>query len=146
MAVNKHMRSMKRAKQRRITADLHDLLTFPATADGISADLHGPFRENVKAFVDRHARASPAHAYATGSVVWTWRVAFKVGEAVESGETPATAELVIALEDVARSGSVYCDQCRIVGTVTASRTQHCIIKIIYIYIYIIKITKIVKLY
>ncbi|XP_074320991.1 PHD finger protein At1g33420-like [Silene latifolia] len=116
MVVN--ARSLKRMK-RRVTADLYDFLTFPAPENG---GVGGPFRSNIKAFLTRHARlaSSPANMV-------TWQVVFRAvsGEFPSSGylpgseSPPSSGEGVFCLdiveEDVARSRSVYCDQCRVVG-------------------------------
>ncbi|XP_039121277.1 PHD finger protein At1g33420-like [Dioscorea cayenensis subsp. rotundata] len=88
-------RPLKRAK-RRVTAGLHDFLAGEA--------MEGPFRECVRAFLSRHGLPSPSAPAAQHLSVW--RVASRVGDSVELG---------VVEEDVARSRSVYCDQCRVVG-------------------------------
>ncbi|CAA6663934.1 unnamed protein product [Spirodela intermedia] len=80
-------RPLKRAKKR-VTADLYDLLTFPAGA-GIGFD--GPFRTNVRSFLSRHARLPPPSSVlspAAAPHLLTWRVSFRIGgpkTAEESG-------------------------------------------------------------
>lgn len=125
-------RPLKRAKKR-VTADLYDLLTFPAGA-GIGYD--GPFRTNVRSFLSRHARLPPPSSVlspAAAPHLLTWRVSFRIGgpkTAEEPGEedtdrkvdddSPSAfvVDLDVVEEDVARSRSVYCDQCRVVGEST----------------------------
>ncbi|RWV77208.1 hypothetical protein GW17_00062001 [Ensete ventricosum] len=121
MVVNE--RPLKRAK-RRVTADLCDFLTFPD--DG--AGLDGPFRANIRAFLARHGRPSapppsppailphPSAAGGDGPRLLTWRVAFRVGGGCAGycdGQA-AEVELDVVEEDVPRSKSIYCDQCRVV--------------------------------
>ncbi|PKU63512.1 PHD finger protein [Dendrobium catenatum] len=121
-------RPVKRAK-RRITADLYDFFSFPS--DAATGDLDGPFRSNVQVFLSRHARLLPPPSILPPSPpppaghLLTWRVGFGLGDATAGdGEEPlspassaamATVELDVVEEDVARSKSVYCDQCRVVG-------------------------------
>lgn len=95
-------RPLKRAK-RRVTAGLHDFLAGEA--------MEGPFRECVRAFLSRHGLPSPSAPAAQHLSVW--RVASRVGDSVELG---------VVEEDVARSRSVYCDQCRVVGETSIWKT------------------------
>uniref|UniRef100_A0A1D1YVC0 PHD finger protein At1g33420 n=1 Tax=Anthurium amnicola TaxID=1678845 RepID=A0A1D1YVC0_9ARAE len=123
-------RPLKRAKKR-VTADLCDFLTFPA---GAEAGLVGPFRANVRAFLSRHARLPPPSSVLSPTAaphLLTWRVSFRVGGPKGDGEgdeepgrkgeegspppPPLIVDLDVVEEDVARSRSVYCDQCRVVG-------------------------------
>jgi hypothetical protein len=94
---------------------------FPAARDGGAA---GTFREAVRGFLARHARLlplpsifSPAAAAAPPHLL-TWRVSLRVGEDGEDdggGGGGCGVELNVVEEDVLRSRSVYCDQCRVVG-------------------------------
>ncbi|WOL03611.1 PHD finger protein [Canna indica] len=120
MVVNE--RPLKRAK-RRVTADLCDFLTFPD--DGVGG-FDAPFRVNVRAFLSRYGRSlappPPPSILRSAAVggdephLLIWRVSFRVGGGSEG--TPAAAaevELDVVVEDVPRSKSIYCDQCRVVG-------------------------------
>ena len=102
--------------KRRVTVDLHDFLTFPSAVDGISVELDGPFRSNVRSFLSKHARMPSMFAPALFPHLMTWQIAFRIGE---SNGQDATIEPVVALdvveEDVTASRSVYCDHCRVVG-------------------------------
>lgn len=117
---------MKRMKMR-VTADLYDFLAFPAAGDFAE----GPFRTTVKSFLTKHALLPPP-----GSLLphlLTWQIWFRVGEAVVDGgeSSPAVVCLDVVEEDVARSRSVYCDQCRVVGwsgNPVCTKRYHFIIK------------------
>lgn len=107
MVVNE--RPTKRAR-RRVTADLPDLFTFPPPPQ--SPD-DGPFRDNVRDFLGRHARVTLPSSSLFPSLL-TWQIALRVGPPVD----PAVVVLPLDIveEDVTRSRrSVYCDQCRVVG-------------------------------
>ena len=101
---------MKRMK-RRVTADLYDFLAFPAAGDFAA----GPFRTSVKSFLTKHALLPPPASLLPHLL--TWQIWFRVGETVFDGgeSSPAAVCLDVVEEDVARSRSVYCDQCRVVG-------------------------------
>lgn len=103
-------RPFKRLK-RRVTADLHDFATF-LTDDGGFAGAQ-PFRSAVKSFVLRYARP-PTYSAPLFAELVTWQVAFRVGD----GDEELVMEVVE--EDVTRSASVYCNQCRVVGELTQS--------------------------
>ncbi|KAK8947449.1 PHD finger protein [Platanthera zijinensis] len=120
-------RPVKRAK-RRVTADLYDFFSFPS--DAAARDLDGPFRSNVQNFLSRHARLLPPPSILPPSPppaghLLTWRIGYGLGEGdVGFGEevlspaeaaAMATIELDVVEEDMTRSKSVYCDQCRVVG-------------------------------
>ncbi|MQL83399.1 hypothetical protein Taro_015899 [Colocasia esculenta] len=133
-------RPLKRAKKR-VTADLYDFLTFPGAAE--AGGYEGPFRANVRAFLSRHARLPPPSSVLSPTAaphLLTWRVSFRIGgskreeeaggeeapgrKKVEEDDEAAAAasspqalvvDLDVVEEDVARSRSVYCDQCRVVG-------------------------------
>ncbi|KAJ8769157.1 hypothetical protein K2173_000932 [Erythroxylum novogranatense] len=98
-------RPMKRMK-RRVTADLYDFLSFPPTDDHPRA----PFRANVKSFLNEHALCPPPASLIPHLL--TWQMSFRVG--ADSASAPAVS-LDVVEEDVARSRSLYCDQCRVVG-------------------------------
>ncbi|CAM8992594.1 unnamed protein product [Rhodiola kirilowii] len=98
-------RPFKRLK-RRVSADLHDFVTFlTADEDFVGAE---PFRTAVKSFVSKYGRPSTYSTPLFTSLV-TWQVAFGVGD----GEEVLMMEVVE--EDVTRSASVYCNQCRVIG-------------------------------
>ncbi|XP_068652030.1 PHD finger protein At1g33420-like [Aristolochia californica] len=115
-------RPVKRLK-RRVTADLCDFLTFPVTDDEFAGVYEGPFRTNVKAFLSKHARLPPPLSLFSPSAVphlLTWQIAFRIGDVETSGGADSSSpapivSLDVVEEDVTRSRSVYCDQCRVVG-------------------------------
>ena len=109
MVVN--ARSLKRMK-RRVTAELYDFLNFPVPESGDRLS-GGPFRSNVKAFLARHALL-PSPSSLLPHLV-TWQVRFRVGDSVDDSVPGVFVSLDVVEEDVARSRSVYCDQCRVVG-------------------------------
>ncbi|KAK9941519.1 hypothetical protein M0R45_007224 [Rubus argutus] len=107
MVVNE--RPTKRAR-RRVTADLPDLFTFPPPPQ--SPD-DGPFRDNVRDFLGRHARVTLPSSSLFPSLL-TWQIALRVGPPVDAAVVVLPLDVVE--EDVTRSRrSVYCDQCRVVG-------------------------------
>jgi len=112
-------RPLKRARAR---VEARGIAGFPAAGDGGAA---GTFREAVRGFLAKHARLlplpsifSPAAAAAPPHLL-IWRVSLRVGEAGEE-ETGGRVELNVVEEDVLRSRSVYCDQCRVVGELLSS--------------------------
>ncbi|XWS29971.1 hypothetical protein CRYUN_Cryun24cG0077000 [Craigia yunnanensis] len=118
---------MKRMK-RRVTADLYDFLTFPSSASGSSVST--PFRVNVRSFLTKHALMPPPSSLFPH--LMTWQILFRVGDATEgSDSSSAMVFLDVVEEDVARSRSIYCDQCRVVGWSghpVCSKRYHFIIK------------------
>uniref|UniRef100_A0A5B7BDD2 PHD-type domain-containing protein n=1 Tax=Davidia involucrata TaxID=16924 RepID=A0A5B7BDD2_DAVIN len=104
-------RPLKRMR-RRITADLNDFLSFPAAADTVFGV---GFRSSVQCFLSRHAR--PTFPPSLFPCLMTWQILFRIGDLVaeDDGGGPAVVALDIVEEDVTRSRSVYCDQCRVVG-------------------------------
>ncbi|GAB2287189.1 hypothetical protein Dimus_021573 [Dionaea muscipula] len=107
MVVNE--KSLKRMK-RRVTADLQDILTFPS-GDGLPG---GPFQSNVRAFLRRHALPLPPSSLSPH--LMTWQILFRAGDFTEGPDAvPAVVGLDLVEEEVARSRSVYCDHCRVVG-------------------------------
>lgn len=108
---------LKRMK-RRVTADLYDFLAFPSEGD----ELSGPFRTNVRSFLSRHARLPPPSSLFSPTAfphLLTWQILFRVG-GLSDGELShphpgAVVALDVVEEEVTRSRSVYCDQCRVVG-------------------------------
>ncbi|GLU12175.1 hypothetical protein SLE2022_288760 [Rubroshorea leprosula] len=123
-------RPMKRMKTR-VTADLYDFLTFPASAPGSGSPL--AFRANIKAFLARHALVPPPSSLFPH--LMTWQILFRVGDVATTEASPdsfsSTVCLDVVEEDVARSRSVYCDQCRVVGwsgNPVCSKRYHFIIK------------------
>ncbi|KAJ7949628.1 PHD finger protein [Quillaja saponaria] len=112
MVVNE--RPSKRLK-RRVTADLYDLLTFPAAGDSCCAETGDPFRKSVQHFLSSHAQITfPPSLF---PCLMTWQILFRVGDVVDGPDlSPVMVALDIVEEDVTRSRrSVYCDQCRVVG-------------------------------
>ncbi|KAJ7975546.1 PHD finger protein family [Quillaja saponaria] len=106
-------KSLKRMK-RRVTADLYDFLTFPSSISAMEDFSGGPFRSNVRSFLSKHALLPPPSALFPHLL--TWQILFRVGDLMEGPESnPAVVCLDIIEEDVSRSRSVYCDQCRVVG-------------------------------
>ncbi|XP_071732506.1 PHD finger protein At1g33420-like [Rutidosis leptorrhynchoides] len=101
-------RPLKRMK-RRVTADLNDFLTFPAGENTATA----PFRTSVREFLLRHALLPPP-SYLLPHLM-TWQILFRVGEERSDLNDDASVILDVVEEDVMRSRSVYCDQCRVVG-------------------------------
>ncbi|KAM0890862.1 hypothetical protein ACQ4PT_026764 [Festuca glaucescens] len=107
-------RPLKKARTR-----VEAFVGFPAAMDGGAV---GTFREAVRGFLARHARLlplpsifSPAAAAAPPHLL-TWRVSLRVGEeGDDDGGGGCGVELNVVEEDVLRSRSVYCDQCRVVG-------------------------------
>ncbi|TQD72213.1 hypothetical protein C1H46_042252 [Malus baccata] len=109
MVVNE--RPLKRMK-RRITADLNDFFTFPSASPN---RLVGPFRSSVMDFISKHALLPPPSSLSPH--LMTWQILFRAGDD-DPSSSPADAAVVcldIVEEDVARSRSVYCDHCRVVG-------------------------------
>ncbi|KAI3435433.1 PHD domain-containing protein [Psidium guajava] len=106
-------RPMKRMK-RRVTADLFDFLTFPSSSSA-AAGGGAPFRTRVKDFLSRHAVLPPPSSLFPH--LTTWQVLFRVGDIVTGGPDPSPAVVCLDVveEEVSRSRSVYCDQCRVVG-------------------------------
>ncbi|OVA19134.1 zinc finger protein [Macleaya cordata] len=106
-------RPLKRMK-RRITADLKDFLTFPASSDDFSGHFDGPLRSNIRTFLTKHAQLSPPAAIFPHLLIW--QIVFRIGDLIDGPDSsPAVVTLDIVEEDVTRSRSVYCDQCRVVG-------------------------------
>ncbi|GFY94215.1 RING/FYVE/PHD zinc finger superfamily protein [Actinidia rufa] len=120
-------RPMKRMK-RRVTADLSDFLTFPSAGE---ASPSGPFRTSVRAFLSKHATLPPPSSLFPHLL--TRQILLRVGDLTVDGPdaSPAVVCLDIVEEDVARSRSVYCDQCRVVGwsgNPVCTKRYHFIIK------------------
>lgn len=115
-------RPLKRLK-RRVTADLNDFLTFPA-ADDVSPVIQsaeGPFRTCVKAFLAKHALLPPPSSLFPHLL--TWQILFRVGDFTyedNNGSSPEVICVDVVEEDVSRSRSIYCDQCRVVGELAFS--------------------------
>ncbi|KAK4280508.1 hypothetical protein QN277_012128 [Acacia crassicarpa] len=104
---------LKRMK-RRVTADFYDFLTFPSPSVAGEDFSGGPFRTNVRSFLSKHALLPPPSALFPH--LMTWQILFRVGDLTDGPESsPAVVCLDVIEEDVVRSRSVYCDQCRVVG-------------------------------
>lgn len=104
--------------KRRVTADLHDFLTFPSLSmNGDDRVSGGPFRTRVKEFLTRNALLPPPSSLFPHLL--TWQMLFRVGDLTDGPDShPAVVYLDVVEEDVTRSRSVYCDQCRVVGEST----------------------------
>lgn len=110
MVVN--TRPLKRMK----TVDPYDFFTFPSSSSVAVESDGGPFRTNVRAFLSRHAIPPPPSSLFPHLL--TWQIVFRISDAAASdgdASPPPPIYLDIVEEDVARSRSVYCDQCRVVG-------------------------------
>lgn len=122
-------RPTKRLVKRRITADLSDFLTFPTAGDLSSPAAAKPFRAAVGAFLTKHAILPPPSSLFPHLL--TWQILFRIGDLAEDDGGPAVVCLHVVEEDVARSRSVYCDQCRVVGwssNPVSAKRYHFIIK------------------
>ncbi|WVY95762.1 hypothetical protein V8G54_027913 [Vigna mungo] len=109
-------KGLKRAAKKRVTADFYDFLTFPSPSLAEAENFAGgPFRSNVRSFLTKHALLPPP--YALFPHLLTWQILFRVGELTEGPDSPVVC-LDVVEEDVARSRSVYCDQCRVFGELT----------------------------
>lgn len=116
-------RPLKRMK-RRVTADLHDFLTFPSSPSSSSSSVDGkdglscgPFRTRVREFLTRNALLPPPSSLFPHLL--TWQMMFRVGDLTDGPDSlPEAVCLDVVEEDVTRSRSVYCDQCRVVGEST----------------------------
>ncbi|KAI4310848.1 hypothetical protein MLD38_035796 [Melastoma candidum] len=98
-------RPVKRLKSR-VTANLHDFLTFPPPFSPPRA----PFRSSVRDFLSTHALSSPPPP----SPLMTWLLLFRLGHPSQD----STVSLHVVQEDVPSSSprrSPYCDHCRVVG-------------------------------
>uniref|UniRef100_A0A6M2ENK7 Zinc finger PHD-type domain-containing protein n=1 Tax=Populus davidiana TaxID=266767 RepID=A0A6M2ENK7_9ROSI len=128
-------RPIKRMK-RRVTADLYNFLAFPSSPSSSSSSTpsppRGPFRSNIRSFLTEHALLPPPSSLFPHLL--TWQISFQVGDLVGCGGEEAGGGVVsldVVEEDVARSRSVYCDQCRVVGWSghpVCSKRYHFIIK------------------
>lgn len=119
----------KRLVKRRVTADLSDFLTFPSAGDLESPAAAKPFRATVRAFLTKHALLPPPSSLFPHLL--TWQILFRVGDLTGDDGGPALVCLDVVEEDVARSRSVYCDQCRVVGwssNPVSAKRYHFIIK------------------
>lgn len=108
-------RPLKRMK-RRVTADLYDFFTFPSavTGAGAVAARPVPFRTNVRDFLSKHALVPPPSSLFPHLMVW--QVLFRAGDLTDGPDSVVYLDIIE--EDVARSRSVCCDQCRVVGELT----------------------------
>jgi hypothetical protein len=78
-------------------------------------DVGRPFRESVRAFLSRYGKMTPLASISilsppaapSANHLLTWRMLIRT-----SG---TEVQLTVVDEDVVRSKSVYCDQCRVVG-------------------------------
>lgn len=120
-------RAMKRLVKRRVTADIGDFLTF-GCGDDVDPPPY-PFRTAVRSFLSNHALLPPPSSLFPH--LMTWQIIFRVGDVVADDGGPAVVCLDVVEEDVARSRSVYCDQCRVVGwsgNPVSAKRYHFIIK------------------
>ncbi|KAE9619119.1 hypothetical protein Lalb_Chr02g0149801 [Lupinus albus] len=110
-------KTLKRMK-RRVTADFYDFLSFPSPSLATTENFAGqPFRTNVRSFLTKHALLPPPSALFPH--LMTWQILFRIGDLTDGfpESVPAVVCLDVVEEDVARSRSVYCDQCRIFDSV-----------------------------
>ncbi|GFQ04305.1 phd finger protein at1g33420 [Phtheirospermum japonicum] len=123
-------RPMKRLVKRRVTADLSDFLAFPTASDMASAAAAArPFRTAVRSFLTKHALLPPPSSLFPHLLIW--QILFRVGDIAGDDGGPAVVCLDVVEEDVVRSRSVYCDQCRVVGwssNPVSAKRYHFIIK------------------
>ncbi|QHN77998.1 PHD finger protein [Arachis hypogaea] len=108
---------LKRMK-RRVTADFYDFLSFPSPSLAAHEGFAGaPFRSAVRSFLTKHALLPPPSALFPHLL--TWQILFRVGDVAGEGGAESGGAAAVCLdiveEDVARSRSVYCDQCRVFG-------------------------------
>lgn len=111
MVVN--ARPLKRMKSR-VMADLYDFLSFPL-------QLPGAFRTKVRGFLAKHAMLPPPSSLFPHLL--TWQIQFRVGDDATTEAAEALSTVVcldVIEEDVTRSRSIYCDQCRVVGEFACS--------------------------
>ncbi|OIV90702.1 hypothetical protein TanjilG_15088 [Lupinus angustifolius] len=102
--------------KRRVTADFYDFLSFPSPSLVTTENFAGePFRTNVRSFLTKHALLPPPSALFPH--LMTWQILFRIGDLTDGfpESVPAVVCLDVVEEDVARSRSVYCDQCRVFG-------------------------------
>ncbi|MFQ6645226.1 hypothetical protein Gotur_019401 [Gossypium turneri] len=121
---------MKRIK-RRVTVDLYDFLTFPSTSSSFGFGGTTPFRANIRSFLTKHALMPPLSSLFPHMMIWQIVLRFDdVTDNLDSSSSVVCLDVVE--EDVARSRSVYCDQCRVVGWSehpVCSKRYHFIIKV-----------------
>ncbi|KAE8680724.1 PHD finger protein [Hibiscus syriacus] len=105
---------VKRMK-RRVTADLYDFLTFPSSSTSASGSgVATPFRVNIRSFLSKHALMPPQSSLFPHVTIW--QIVFRVGDPTDSSDPSSSVVcLDVVEEDVARSRSIYCDLCRVVG-------------------------------
>ncbi|MED6141220.1 hypothetical protein PIB30_101109 [Stylosanthes scabra] len=109
---------LKRMK-RRVTADFYDFLSFPSPSLAAQEGFAGAsFRSAVRSLLTKHALLPPPTALFPHLL--TWQILFRVGDVCGEGGAEAGGAAAVCVdiveEDVARSRSVYCDQCRVFGT------------------------------
>ncbi|XP_051118082.1 PHD finger protein At1g33420 [Andrographis paniculata] len=122
-------RPTKRLVKRRVTAELSDFLTFPTAGDLASPVAAKPFRTAVREFLTTHALLPPPSSLFPHLL--TWQILFRVGDLTADDGGPSVVCLDVVEEDVARSRSVYCDQCRVVGwsgNPVSAKRYHFIVK------------------
>ncbi|KAL1149290.1 hypothetical protein V6Z11_A10G182600 [Gossypium hirsutum] len=121
---------MKRIK-RRVTVDLYDFLTFPSTSSSFGFGGTTPFRANIRSFLTKYALLPPLSSLFPHMMIW--QIVFRVDDVTDNFDPSSSVVcLDVVEEDVARSRSVYCDQCRVVGWSehpVCSKRYHFIIKV-----------------
>lgn len=104
---------MKRIK-RRVTVDLYDFLTFPSTSSSFGFGGTTPFRANIRSFLTKHALMPPLSSLFPHMMIW--QIVLRVDDVTDNFDPSSSVVcLDVVEEDVARSRSIYCDQCRVVG-------------------------------
>ncbi|KAK9167817.1 hypothetical protein Scep_003008 [Stephania cephalantha] len=101
---------------KRVSADLHDFMKFPDVETEVPDQrLRGFFRGNVRSFLTKHGRyPAPCSLFPH---LMIWQVLLRIGDLVDDkdGSSPAVVTLDVIEEDVTKSRSIYCDQCRVIG-------------------------------
>ncbi|KAK9161944.1 hypothetical protein Syun_002846 [Stephania yunnanensis] len=101
---------------KRVSADLHDFMKFPDVETEVpDRRLRGFFRGNVRSFLTKHGRyPAPCSLFPH---LMVWQVLLRIGDLVDDkdGSSPAVVTLDIIEEDVTKSRSIYCDQCRVIA-------------------------------
>ncbi|KAK9095779.1 hypothetical protein Sjap_021276 [Stephania japonica] len=105
-----------RRVMKRVSADLYDFMKFPDVETEVpDRRLRGCFRGNIRSFLTKHGRyTAPCSLFPH---LMIWQVLLRIGDFVDDrdGSSPAVVTLDVIEEDVTKSRSIYCDQCRVIG-------------------------------